>query len=218
MMRVSLAVPAFLVCALSASAAELTPRELERRCHDYTLAAEMQSAACTQLIPLYGDRVETIGIKALAHLARGTAYRRSGDAARSDADFREAIRLDTIPLQSGSMEALLYNDRCWVRAIAMIESDLALADCNEALRLRPNFSAALDSRAFLQLKRGQYREALVDYEAVLKESPKDPYSIFGRGVAKLRTGDAAGGNADLVAATVLQSGLREEFAAYGVTP
>jgi tetratricopeptide (TPR) repeat protein len=217
-MRAGLAVTAFLACSVAAGAAELTPRDLERRCHDYTLAVESQTTACSQLIPLYGDRVESIGIKALAHLARGTAYRRSGEAARSEADFREAIRLDSIPLESGSMEALLYNDRCWVRAIAMIEPDLALSDCNEALRLRPNFTAALDSRAFLHLKRGQFRESIADYEAVLKESPKDPYSIFGRGVAKLRMGDAAGGNTDLAAAVALQAGLREEFAAYGVTP
>ena len=217
-MRASFAGPALLACALSASAAELTPRELERRCHDYTLSAEAQSAACSQLIPLYGDRVETIGIKALAYLARGTAFRRSGDAMHADADFKEAIRLDSIPLDSGNMEALLYNDRCWTRAIAGTEPDLALADCNKAIALRPNFTAALDSRAFLQLKRGQFREALADYEAVLKESPKDPYSIFGRGIAKLRTGDTAGGNADLVTAAALQTGLREEFAAYGVTP
>jgi tetratricopeptide (TPR) repeat protein len=218
MKRLVLAVPAFLVCALPALAGEQNAREWERSCHDYTQTADAQAAACTQLLPLYGDRLETIGLRALAHLARGTAYRRSGDAMRADADFKEAIRLDSIPLQSGSMEALLYNDRCWVRAIAGLEPELAFADCNKAIELRPNFTAALDSRAFLNLKRGRYSEALTDYEAVLKESPKDPYSIFGRGVAKLKSGDVAGGNADMAAGAALQKGLREEFAAYGITP
>jgi hypothetical protein len=86
------------------------------------------------------------------------------------------------------------------------------------LRLRPGFAAALDSRAFLQLKRGNTQEALADYEAVLKESPNDSYSIFGRGVAKLRLGDTAGGNADIAAAVGMEKGLREEFAAYGLLP
>jgi tetratricopeptide (TPR) repeat protein len=199
-------------------AADVNPRDLERGCHDYTATAASQIAACTPLIPLYGDKIETIGIKALAHLARATAYARSGDQARAAADYREAIRLDTIPIEAGSMEALLYNDRCWVRAIAMIELDLALADCNAAIRLRPNFTAALDSRAFLHLKRGDYKEALADYDAALKDSPMDAYSIFGRGVAKLRSGDMAGGNADIEAAVALERGLREEMAAYGVMP
>jgi tetratricopeptide (TPR) repeat protein len=218
MNRMWLAAAAALVCADGAFAVEASPQELERNCHNYALAADVQIAACTSLIPLYGDKIETIGIKALAHLARATAYGKSGDAARAGADYREAIRLDTVPLEAGSMEALLYNDRCWVRAIAMIELDKALADCNEALRLRPGFVAALDSRAFLQLKQGNAKEALADYEAVLKDSPTDSYSIFGRGVAKLRLGDTAGGNADIAAAVAMEKNLREEFAAYGLTP
>lgn len=218
MLRSGVLFATLMVCAPPAFAADLSPRDLERRCHDYTLSAADQSAACSQVIPLYGDAIERIGVKALAYLARGTAYRRGGDGAKADADFKEAIRLDSIPLESGNMEALLYNDRCWARAIAGFEIDLALADCNEAIKLRPNFTAALDSRAFLQLKRGLFREALADYDAVLKESPKDPYSLYGRGVTKLKSGDATGGNADIAAANALQPGLREEFVAYGVTP
>jgi tetratricopeptide (TPR) repeat protein len=218
MIRNGLALAALLACAHPVFAADANPADLERRCHDYTLSASDQAASCTQLIPFYGDAIERLGVKALAYLARGTAYRRNGDAMRAETDFRETIRLDSIPLDAGSKEALLYNDRCWARAIAGFETELAFADCNEAIMLRPNFTAALDSRAFLQLKRGQYREALTDYDAVLKESPKDPYSLFGRGITKLKSGDATGGNADITAANALQPGLREEFAAYGVTP
>jgi tetratricopeptide (TPR) repeat protein len=218
MLRNGIFLAALMACAQPVLAAEISPRDLERSCHDYTLSAAEQSAACTQVIPLYGDAIERIGVKALAFLARGTAYRRGGDGAKAEADFKEAIRLDSIPLESGNMEALLFNDRCWARAIAGFEIDLALADCNEAIKLRPNFTAALDSRAFLQLKRGQFREALSDYDAVLKESPRDPYSLYGRGVTKLKSGDSTGGNADIAAANTLQPGLREEFSAYGVTP
>jgi hypothetical protein len=81
----------------------------------------------------------------------------------------------------------------------------------------PDFMPARDSRAFLHLKRGEFREALTDYEVVLKDAPMNYYSMFGRGVTKLRLGDRAG-NADIAAAVAAEKGLKEEFAAYGVTP
>jgi len=155
---------------------------------------------------------------ALAFLARGSSHSRTGNRERALADYREAIRLDTVPIQSGEKDVAVYNDRCWARAIAQLELDEALKDCNDALRLRPDFVAALDSRAFLQLRRGRFRDALVDYDAALKGNPRDPYSLFGRGVAKMRTGDAQGAKADMAAAAAVQNGIAAEFLSYGITP
>jgi tetratricopeptide (TPR) repeat protein len=203
---------------LSVFAAQLNFQETEQRCHDYTIGADAQIAACTPLIGLYGDAVENTGLSALTFLTRGTAYGVKGDRERAMADYREAVRRDSIPLDTGTLEPLLLNDRCWARTIAMIELDAALADCNEALMLRPEFTPARDSRAFLHFKRGEFRDALADYEAVLKAMPMNYYSMFGRGITKLRLGDSAGGNADIAAAVVAEKGIREEFAAYGVNP
>jgi tetratricopeptide (TPR) repeat protein len=195
-----------------------TPQEMEARCGDYTIAADDQIAACTRLLPLYGDNIANIGVRAVAMLSRGAAHARKGDKELALADYKEAIRLDSQPLDKGATEPLLFNDRCWARAVAMIELDAALADCNQALKLRSGFTPALDSRAFLRLRQGRYKDAITDYDAVIKDVPKDPYSLFGRGVAKLKSGDRAGGDADIAAAVALQKGMREEFAAYGVMP
>ena len=204
--------------ACPAPAAERNLQQTEQQCHDYSIGADAQIAACTPLISLYGDAIENTRIAAVTFLTRGTAYAIKGDRERAMADYREAIRRDSIPLDAGMREPLLLNDRCWARAIAMIDLDAALADCNEALKLRPDFSPARDSRAFLHLKRGELKDAIADYDAVLKESPQNYYSMFGRGVARVRSGDRAGGNAEIAAAVAAQKGLREEFAAYGVTP
>lgn len=201
----------------SLSAAQLNYQETEQRCHDYTINPDTQIAACTSLLGLYGNAVENTGLSALTYLGRGTAYAKKGDRERAMTDYREAIRRDSIPLDSGMRDVLLLNDRCWARAIAMIELDAALADCNEALKAMPDFMPARDSRAFLHLKRGEFREALTDYEVVLKDAPMNYYSMFGRGVTKLRLGDRTG-NADIAAAVAAEKGLKEEFAAYGVTP
>jgi hypothetical protein len=51
---------------------------------------------------------------------------------------------------------------------------------------------------------------------VLKLHPKTASSLYGRGVAKLRKGDASGGNSDIAAAKAIQANIDEEFARDGV--
>ena len=94
----------------------------------------------------------------------------------------------------------------------------ALSDCNEALRLRPDFANALDSRGFVHLKSGRYDEAIVDYDAALRLDPKKLASLYGRGMAKRRKQDIAGGNADIAAARALKPEISMDFARYGVSP
>ena len=197
--------------------AGLNPAQVERSCHDYALGAAEQIDACTLIIGLLGDATANRGLLALAYLARGTAHMRSGDRARAESDYREAIRLDSIPLEGGQQEVALYNDRCWARAVAMIDLEAALADCNEALRLMPEYAAALDSRAFIHLRSGRFRDAIADYDAALEANPRDHYSLYGRGIAKLRVGDTQGGQADIAASKEVQD-VSAEFTAYGFTP
>jgi tetratricopeptide (TPR) repeat protein len=92
-----------------------------------------------------------------------------------------------------------------------------LADCGEALRLEPNDADVMDSRAFVYLRLDRFDDAIADYNAVLKIEPKKSSSLYGRGLAKLRKSDAAGGNADIAAATAIQSDIVAVFARYGVT-
>ena len=51
----------------------------------------------------------------------------------------------------------------------------------------------------------------------MKYNPRQASSLFGRGVAKVRTGNAAGGNDDIVAAKAIRPSITEEFKEYGVT-
>ena len=55
-------------------------------------------------------------------------------------------------------------------------------------------------------------------QEVLKRtlSPRDPGSLYGRGLARLRFGDADGGRADLAAAKALDPDVTAEFARYGL--
>ena len=93
----------------------------------------------------------------------------------------------------------------------------ALQDCNEALKLRPAYGDALDSRGLINLKLCHNTEALSDYDSAVRYNPRQASSLFGRGVAKLRTGNTAGGNDDIVSAKAIAPSIAEEFKEYGVT-
>ena len=94
------------------------------------------------------------------------------------------------------VEAAVWNGRCWSRAIIGALQE-ALSDCNEALRLEPNDTAAFDSRGFTYLKIGQWDSAIQDYSSALQHQPRLASSLYGRGLAKRKKGDTAAGKADM---------------------
>jgi tetratricopeptide (TPR) repeat protein len=143
-----------------------------------------------------------------AYFNRGQTYAKRGDYQRAIRDFNQAVRINP-----NHPEAL--NDRCWIRAIVG-QLRAALGDCSKALALQPNFADAFDSLAFTYLKMGQARRAIPLYDAALRGNPEQASSLFGRGKAKLRNGEAAGGQADIEAARAIKPNIAEEFAAYGV--
>jgi hypothetical protein len=51
---------------------------------------------------------------------------------------------------------------------------------------------------------------------VLKLNPKVATSLYGRGLAKQRKGDAAGGEEDIVAAKAIEPKIADKLAGYGV--
>ena len=116
-------------------------------------------------------------------------------------------------VESKDVEAL--NNRCWTRAVI---GDLqgALKDCNEALRLRPNFVDALDSRGLVNLKSGLAKNAIADFDAALRINPRLTSSLYGRGLAKQRNGSISEGELDISNAKAMDPNIVKEFASYGV--
>jgi tetratricopeptide (TPR) repeat protein len=107
----------------------------------------------------------------------------------------------------------VWNGRCWTRAIVG-ELQAALADCNEALRLKPDVTATLDSRGLIYLKMGQWDSGIDDYRSALRVNPKSASSLYG--LAKLKKGDMSGGNADIAAAKAIEANIVGDFLPYGV--
>jgi hypothetical protein len=68
----------------------------------------------------------------------------------------------------------------------------------------------------VNLTSGKLADAIADHDAALRISPKTASLRHGRGTARQRTGDAAGGDTDIAEARALRPGLAEEFARCGV--
>ena len=160
---------------------------------------------------------------------RAEAERGKGDAKAAVRDYGDAIAVDPhgddaladaqamVELSpAGDPEAL--NSRCWVRGVLNTELPAALADCQQSLAARPNSAETLDSLAMVYFRQGRYPEAVDQYSAALAADPKQNASLFMRGVAKLRSGDKDGGEADISAAETVDKGVAARFAGYGIEP
>jgi hypothetical protein len=66
------------------------------------------------------------------------------------------------------------------------------------------------------LKIGQWDSAIQDYSSALQHEPRLASSLYGRGLAKRKKGDAAAGKADMTAATAIDPNIASDFARYGV--
>jgi len=124
------------------------------------------------------------------------------------------------------------NERCWLRATSNRDLRQGLDDCNEALNLGTDSAEqfgtlirasaddpeVLDSRALVYLRLGNLDDAIHDYDSALHTDPSIPTSLYGRGLAELRLGEKAQGQADLTAAKKLDSGVAKRFSDMGLTP
>jgi tetratricopeptide (TPR) repeat protein len=146
---------------------------------------------------------------AAAYGNRGDVYEAKGDFERAAADFTKAIEIDP-------KYADAYINRCWLRATANRDLTLAFADCDTGLRLAPNDANGLDSLGFLYLRLGRLDEAIAEYDAALQTNPRLAGSLYGRGLAKRKKGDQAGGDADIAAAKAIQADIADEYAKYGM--
>ncbi len=66
------------------------------------------------------------------------------------------------------------------------------------------------------MRTGRPDLALADFDAALAIAPDSARPLFGRGLARIRHGDRAAGEADIAAAGSKAPNLKAELAAYGL--
>jgi tetratricopeptide (TPR) repeat protein/predicted aspartyl protease len=148
------------------------------------------------------------------HLNIGHLYDSVGQQAAAVAEYSKWF--DSHPRDDLAMPGAL-NSRCWSRSLSGQDLELALTDCNAALRMKPDTAQFLDSRGLVHLRQNNYDKAIADYDAALHLQPKIAWSLYGRGLAKLHKGLMAEGQADIAAANALEPKIAERAASYGIT-
>ena len=76
----------------------------------------------------------------------------------------------------------------------------------------------MDSRGYAYLQLGDLPAAIADFTHALKLDPKMTSSLYGRGVARERSGDKAGAERDFAAAREQDSDIKAEMVAQNVLP
>lgn len=167
---------------------------------------ELEIGGCTAVIE--AGQVTPARL-ALAFNHRGGAFHSQHDYERAIADYDQAIRLEP-------EDGRFRHSSCSARAQWGQQLDQALIDCDAAVRLGDK--TALDSRGFLHLRRREFQAALTDYDAALMEYPNNPYMTYGRGVARVRLGQTAEGQADIAFARAQTADVASYYNPYGVEP
>ena len=104
---------------------------------------------------------------------------------------------------------MAYTNRCLNAALAGKDKASAIADCDEGIRLLPSRADVRETRGFVDLKYADNAAALADYDLALRTDANRPLSLYGRGIARVRTGDTDAGNADKQAARALYPDIRQ---------
>jgi tetratricopeptide (TPR) repeat protein len=71
-------------------------------------------------------------------------------------------------------------------------------------------------RRLTYLKLGQFDHAIADYDKALSVIPDKADALYGRGIARLKLGDAAAGKTDIAAAQAIRADIGQEFVRRGV--
>src|SRR5690242_10957470 len=117
----------------------------------------------------------------LAFFNRGYAHFAKHDYELAVTDYSTALNLDPTMGQG-------YLNHCLTRTVEGQELVMALADCDQALKLLPLSIPARETRGFIYLKLGDAAIAITEYEAALQMDANRPLALYGLGLAELRMG------------------------------
>lgn len=143
-----------------------------------------------------------------AYLNRGFAYLGKSDFDRAIQSYDQVIKLNP-------NDALAFNNRGTSYA-AKGQYERAIQDYDHSIKLDPSTPLTFWNRANAWYLAGNFDRAFADYEAISGTQSHAAAGLYGRGLVKLRNGDAASGQEDIDAAKGIQADIAEQFAKAGV--
>jgi tetratricopeptide (TPR) repeat protein len=145
---------------------------------------------------------------AVALAGRARAKQRLNDLAGAANDYDQAIRAD------GNL-AEARAGRCWLDLNEARELTRARQDADAAVSSDPRNVEGQLCRGILQLREGEWADAKASFEAALAVESGNPIALFGRGVARRRSGDNDG-TEDMNQARDFDGHIGEQFDQLGV--
>jgi tetratricopeptide (TPR) repeat protein len=118
-------------------------------------------------------------------------------------------------VRSRAKTASDFNSLCWAKATRAILIESALEDCRQALKLKPDAGAYLDSLGMVMLRLGRLDEALTAYDKAVAKSAGSA-SFMGRALVYARKGDKAHASADRAEALKLDPDAEARFSEFGL--
>ena len=110
-----------------------------------------------------------------------------GNAENNAENVAACTRILSDPKETATDRARTFSDRCG--QLSEIDSDRALADCNEAIRLGPESAAGYNSRGQVYLAKGDPGRAMADIDEAIKRDPKEAIFYDNRAMAYVAKGD-----------------------------
>lgn len=145
---------------------------------------------------------------AQALAGRARAKQRLGDLEGAASDYDQAIRAD------GNL-AEARAGRCWLDLNEERELVRARQDAEAAITADPRNVEGQLCRGVLALREGEWANAKTSFEAALVVESGNPIALFGRGVARRRSGDNAG-TEDMNQARDFDRNIGQQFDELGV--
>lgn len=164
-----------------------------------------------RLIPLKttAEYIKPILAEALKH--RGNTYLSKREKDRAIADYKESAENTTqkeepVTVTSLLVEGLNYRGN---NNLSKGKQELAIADYKEAVQTDPKDVLAYINLGDIYLLTDKYPEAIAYYNKADEIQPKNAWTHFGRGQAKLKNGDVKGGKADIAAGKAIIPNIAE---------
>ena len=132
------------------------------------------------------------------------------------ADPQDALAAINEAISLKSTNAVLLNERCWIKGTLAVELDSALDDCTRSVELTENNAAELDSRAMVYFRLNRLNDALADLNAALDRNPAAPGSLYLRAVIERKLGKGRDADEDAASARKLAPQIDEDYARWKI--
>lgn len=142
---------------------------------------------------------------------RGAIFFNLGDYARAVAEYDEASR-------KAPEQPYYHAARCEARAATATDWDAAASACAEAIRIAESDAYVYFSRGFLKFRQGDFAGALADFSLSVERNAESAPGLYGRGVAAIRLGRQAEGEADIARALALDEDVDDFYGNAGLRP